>query len=45
MKNLCFIDFNISNVGGIERVLVSLCNELSEMYNVHALVYRESVVK
>ena len=35
MKNLCFIDFNISNVGGIERVLVSLCNELSEMYNVH----------
>lgn len=35
MKNLCFVDFNISNMGGIERVLVSLCNELSNDYNVH----------
>ncbi len=35
MKNLCFIDFNISAVGGIERVLTSLCNELCKDYNVH----------
>ena len=37
MKNLCFIDYNFSGFGGIEKVVSSLCNSLCNNYNIHIL--------
>ncbi len=35
MKNICFIAYNASVIGGVERVTVSLANALADHYRVH----------
>ena len=37
MKKICLIDYNMSIVGGVERVTASLANALCEFYEVHLL--------
>ena len=37
MKKLCFICFNIEDMGGINRVVSGLCNEFCENYIVHVV--------
>ncbi len=37
MKKLCFVCFNLEDMGGVTRVLSSLCNELCQNYNVYVV--------
>lgn len=37
MKKISFVCFNISNIGGAERVVCNLCNELCQRYETHLL--------
>ncbi len=37
MKKLCFVCFNVEDMGGITRVLSSLCNELCQNYSVNVV--------
>ena len=35
MKKICFIDYNMSIIGGVESVTASLVNALADIYEVH----------
>lgn len=37
MKNICFVDWDFSFIGGIEGVIKSLAEELSKQYSVHVI--------
>ena len=37
MKKICFIDYNMSIIGGVESVTASLVNALSDIYEVHLI--------
>lgn len=37
MKNICFIDYDMSVRGGVEQVTASLVNALCEKYNIHLI--------
>lgn len=37
MKKICFIDFDMSFMGGLERVLTTIANELCDEYEVHVI--------
>lgn len=37
MKNICFVCYDISVMGGAEKVAVSVANELCNYYNVHVI--------
>lgn len=42
MKKICFVDFDVSLMGGLERVLTSVANELCPVYEVHILSLNNS---
>lgn len=42
MKKICFVDFDVSLMGGLERVLTSVANELCNVYEVHILSLNNS---
>ena len=37
MKKICLIDYDMSVIGGVERVTANLANAFSDNYEVHLL--------